>query len=295
MQRALIVCFLGALVAVLLLGLPRSVSARERVVVHVSAEGDTTLGENLSEVIIAKLAETGDYELVGTGELRASASDIQTVREVGLDACLELPACLSEVGARAQAVRALLGRVRRAGSEYAVDLRLVRADTFRTEAQELERAPAELGSLIAAVQRGAGALVETTTRAPSAPSSPPAARALPDVPQTSAPASAGPPSPREAPKAAYSSVSTSTGPQPARGADSAWTTYAGFAAAGLAVIAFSTAAITGGIATAPPEGDTRAERQKDIERRESYASTANAAFVAGGVLTAGSVVLFAWP
>ena len=70
--------------------------------------------------------------------------------------------------------------------------------------------------------------------------------------------------------------------------------YVGFTAAGLAVVAFSTAAIAGSIASSPPSGDTRKAQQEDLERRQDYAVAANVAFVAGGVFSAVAVVAFVW-
>ena len=70
--------------------------------------------------------------------------------------------------------------------------------------------------------------------------------------------------------------------------------YVGFVAAGLAVVAFSTAAVAGSVANAPPSGDTRKLRQEDIERRENYAVAANVTLAAGGVFSAVAIVAFLW-
>lgn len=61
------------------------------------------------------------------------------------------------------------------------------------------------------------------------------------------------------------------------------------------MISFAGGAIAGSIATAPPSGDTRKERQVDLERREGYVTAANVLFVSGGVLSAVAVVAFVWP
>ncbi|HVR19203.1 MAG TPA: hypothetical protein VMS65_05900 [Polyangiaceae bacterium] len=280
---------LGGLVAIVVLGVAPAALARERVAVYVSAEGDSALAENLSEVIIAKLAEKGAYELVGTKELETSARGIPTVQKEGLDACIALPTCLAELGGRANLRRALLGSVHLRGYEYEVELRLVRTDTFQTEQRKLERTSFEVASLIGGVQAAVVELMDAASRTNAAASNAALVPGLPTLTPTAV-AVPPPPPPREAPKAALTDVP----PAPPQEGTS-WTTYAGFGTAGLAVVAFSAAAIAGGIAASPPGGDTRQERQDDIERREEYATAANVALVAGGILTASAVVFFVWP
>src|SRR5688572_27021376 len=92
---------LAALVFLLVLSCTGSASARERLAVFFVVDTDPALGENLTEVTIAKLAEARDFEFVGMRELAARLSEIPKVRDEGLGPCLETPACLAEVGVRA--------------------------------------------------------------------------------------------------------------------------------------------------------------------------------------------------
>lgn len=71
--------------------------------------------------------------------------------------------------------------------------------------------------------------------------------------------------------------------------------YIAFGTEALAAVAFSTAAVTGTIGTAEPQGRSRDQIQKDLERRERYASTANVLLVTGGVLAGVYVVSFMVP
>jgi hypothetical protein len=74
-----------------------------------------------------------------------------------------------------------------------------------------------------------------------------------------------------------------------------WRTVVGFSAVGLAVVAFSAAAVTGISATSPPSGTTRKQRQDDIEHKENQAQTANLLLAGGAALSVVAVVSFAWP
>jgi hypothetical protein len=251
---------------------------RERIAVFVVAADDPELSQNLTEVTIAKLAEARDVELVGMGELGASLNEIPTVRSSGLVACLEEPACLAEVGARAGAGRAMIGNVRREGPNFELELILVRTKTSLAEGKKHAEVPADLSRLIEAVQAAAIELIHPTDTS------------APEAPPTLTPGA--PP-----PEGATSSTSTSPlHPSDDRKASKTpWQTYVGFGAAGLAVVAFSAAVITGSIATAPSSASTRQQAQDDIERKEKYATAANVSFVAGGVFSAVAVVSFVWP
>jgi hypothetical protein len=70
--------------------------------------------------------------------------------------------------------------------------------------------------------------------------------------------------------------------------------YAGAAATALAAVSFSAAAVIGTIATQDPSGATRAMAQSDLDRRESYATTANTLLAAGGILAIAAGAAFAW-
>jgi len=160
MRAARAVKLLALLAALAVLAPARSLAARERLAVFVAVDGEPALAENLSEVTIAKLAGSGEFELVGAGELEATARDIPTVRAEGLAACFELPACLAEVGIRAQTKRAVLGRVTRDDAEYSLELALVHTGSFQTDRKEQRRAPGDIASLIGALQAAAEELVK---------------------------------------------------------------------------------------------------------------------------------------
>ena len=263
---------LAPFVAVLaVLAIARSAAARERLAVFIAVEREPALSENLAEVTIAKLAESGEFELVGSRELESIARDVPSAHKEGLAACVELPACLGEVGRRAGAKRAVIGKVTRGDAAYDLELSLVQTETFETQRKRQQTTPAELGALIAAVQTAAAELVapnapptdETPGRAPNSP--PPAAAGIETATAGAPPLSALDPT-----------SAKSSAPSDVQSAEPPWQMYAGFGAAGLAVVSFSPlAAVMANASHSPPAGDTRAERQADIEHRRNQAKAAN--------------------
>ena len=269
---------LAALVFLLVLSCTGSANARERLAVFFVVDADPALGENLTEVTIAKLAEARDFEFIGMRELDARLSEIPKVRDEGLGPCLETPACLAEVGVRASAGRAVIGTVRREGANFELELALVHTKSALVEKRTHAQVPADLPLLIEAVQTAAMELIRPT-----------------ETPALQG-AITGEPAPRSEPLAtAPSTPGARTAPADRAPERTSWKTYAGFGAAGLAIVAFSAAVITGGIATEPPTGATRKQAQDDLERKKGYATAANVAFVAGGVFSAAAVVTFVWP
>jgi hypothetical protein len=252
--------------------------ARERIAVFVVVAEDPELSQNLTEVTIAKLAEAGDVELVGMGELDASLREIPTVQKDGLAACLREPACLADVGARASAGRAVIGSVRREGPNFEVELVLVHTKTALAEGKAHAEVPADLPQLIEAVQAGAMELIHPSDTGTGA-----------AAPVAGNPG-ALPPQDATVPAKALEPV-----PDERTSKKTAWTTYAGFGAAGLAIVAFSAAVITGSIASEPPSGSTRQQAQEDLERKQNYATAANVSLAVGGVFSAVAIVSFAWP
>jgi hypothetical protein len=264
--------------------------AGERISVFMVVDGDRALAENLVEVTIAELSGAGDWELIGMRELESPLSRLTLVKTEGLAACLAAPACLSEVGARAGTRRAVIGKVERAPTSFEVTLSLVDTETFSTERQS-ESAPArDVNELIAIVQRSAAKLFDHDASPPiDAAHIAAGAKAPGTGAATSATIgrSAADPRPSAAVAVADASPAEPDEKPPV-------STYLGFGAAGLAVVAFSAAVIAGSVAKSPPSGETRKERQEDLERRNDYAVAANIAFAAGGVLSAVAVVAFVW-
>jgi hypothetical protein len=257
---------------VLALAVARPALASTRLAVFIVAD-DVALSDNLTEVAIARLAEKPGYELLGLRELEVRLNELQTVKSDGLRACFALPACLSEVGAMAGVDSAVIGDVRREEDHYRLDLALVDTRTGTPAARRSSGSPLDLDQLIAAVQAGVFEIVPSANVDPASPA--PLARV-------------------EDPSPTWRTVPRDTGRASERNKKSGGSIvpYIAYSTAGLAVIAFSAAAVTGTLATARPTGAGRAEVQSDLERRKDYASLANGLFVTGGVLAGASAVTF---
>jgi hypothetical protein len=256
----------------------RAASARDRLAVAVIADGDLELGDSLTEAAISSLAERGNHELVGARELRVRLVDVPDAP--ALEACIVQPACLAGLGSAVGARRAVIGAVRKNGTDVALELSLVETDSSAIVAKWSRIVRQDAASMVAAVATGAGELFAAKVAAPvGAP-----------APATLAPDATPPPA---TPALLHLDA------QPTKGDDgdrrsAARFGYLGATALALAVVAFSAAAVTGSVAEAPLLGDTRADMQGDLSRREDYATAANGLLVAGGALSAAAAGLFAW-
>jgi hypothetical protein len=257
----------------LTLTLTRPAVASARLAVFIVAD-DEPLSNNLTEVAISRLAEKPGYELLGLRELEGRLNELSTVKSDGLRACLALPACISEVGTMAGVESALIGDVRREDDHYRLELALFDGTSGTPAARLSRQTPIDLDQLISAVQAGVFELVPDAEveRTPQ----PPVARAQDPSPSRHRALRET----HEAPEREKESRAKSFVP------------YIAYGTAALAVVAFSTAAVTGTLATAHPVGDGRSEIQNDLERRKAYASVANSLFVAGGLLAGASAVTF---
>src|SRR5260370_20959033 len=228
-------------------------SARQRMVVVIVAGDDQTLADNLTEVAIAKLAETGDYQLIGFRELRGRLAEIPG--GAGWDACVVAPACLDRLLTGAAATAAVVGVVHKDDQGFRLRLTL-EAPGETGRAVPLQRTtPPDVALLVDAVLQGVGQLFAPAPLAATAPvASPPAAPAPVLVAAPRAPELVTPPAPARAPS---------------------YLPYAGYAATVLAAIALSGAAVAGELAVASPTRSTRAPIQADLGRRHRYATTPN--------------------
>jgi hypothetical protein len=262
---------LGAtLLGVCLLAAARPASARERLAVLVVAEQEPALADDLTEVVIADLAEHGDRELVGMRELRSRLGDV--LPAAGLGACVDDPDCLARLGAAAAATLAVIAKVTARDGGYHLELALTEMTSAKIEAQMSTDVPHGFDELVAALRAGVRELFPVRPEAPRL------------APVPAAPASAAAAGPT------LSLVAREPGPPRTR----RWAPYAGAVATGLAAVAFSAAAVTGTIAMQEPSGTTRAMAQADLDRRQGYATFANGMLATGTVLAVAASAAFAW-
>jgi len=255
----------------------RAASARERLAVAIVAAGDAELGDNLTEAGISSLAERGDHELVGTRELRRRLADEPSAP--ALEACVVQPACLARVANAVGARRVVVGEVRKDDAGFVLQLALADTDTGAREAEWSQKVAGDAESLVAAVATGVRALFAPKPASPSA-------GAVQLAPAPPAPDAGG------ASALQLEAAASGTGDGGRHG--NALAGYFGAGALGLAVIAFSAAAVAGNNAEEPLVGTTRADMQADLQRREEYASVANGLILAGVALSLTAGALFAW-
>jgi len=270
-----------ALAFVVVLGLCRIATARERLAVFFVAEFDPRLADNLTEVAIAKAAETPGRELVGARELRARLVEI--IGRGDFAACLTEPECLSRVGAAAGVERAVIGSVKREGEMFALSLVLADTRSATKQAEVTEQVPPKLDLLIAAVQKSVGDLFEQRAAADKATTDVDAPASAPATVTEVARNVAVPPP---------NLLRSTEGVPPVHPASHV--PYVGYGAAGLAVASLTAAIIAGSIGTGTATGATRADAQRDMERRKDYAMAANGLYAVGGALTAVSLAAFVW-
>jgi hypothetical protein len=262
----------------------RLATARERLAVFFVAEFDPRLADNLTEVAIAKAAETPGRELVGARELRARLAEIVKTGDFG--ACLTQPECLSRVGAAAGVERAVIGSVKREAGMFALTMILADTRSAAKQAEVAEQVPPKIDLLIAAVQKSVGDLFDQRAQAEKPPAEPAVVPAPPTEPAPIVPAQSNVVTPP--PNFLHSTDATPTE------RSASHVPYVAYGAAGLAVASFTAAILAGSVGTGTPTGNTRADVQRDLERRKDYAMAANGLYVVGGALTAASLAAFVW-
>jgi len=252
-----LVCFLGA---------AWPAAARERLAVLVVAKQAPELEDDLTEIVIAKLAERRDRELVGMRELRGRLGDILPAE--GLGACVDVPACLARLGAVAEAAEAVIAKVSPRSDGYLLDLALIDTRNGRSEARASTAVAPGFAQLVTALRASIDEVFASKREEPR-----PLPAAVPALPLADA---------------TPASIAKETGASRSR----RWLPYAGGVSLGLAAVSFSAAAVTGTIATQEPTGSTRVAAQADLQRRGDYAIAANALLAVGTLFVAAAAAAF---
>jgi hypothetical protein len=304
--------FLGGLLAIALaLPAPADAAPNERIAVLIlpSATGDLALADDLAEVVIARLAETGRYRLVGTRELRqalASGADDRIPSD-----CLQRPACLGRVGLIAGVRRLVGGNVRSDAGRFLLTLQITDIETgkggptfyrsideggvealvraAREGIDDLLRPAGEPGELrVETVPAGAMVTIDEQQRGTTPLLVSPVA---PGVHRLRIEMDGRFPLKRDLVIAPAESmlISVSDGELERR---RRWAPYLAYGSAGAALLSFSAAAFFGTLAGADPDGSTRREAQQDLDLRIGYANVANALLLVGTVLAGTSLYTF---
>jgi len=263
-------------VAVGLLASPPVAAARGRLAVLLSADDDVALADNLTEVAISTLAARRDGDLIGTQELRGRL--VAILPPGGLAACITSTACLAEVKMASGADRAVFGLVHRNGDQVTLNLAVVELGTGAQAARFSQTIPYALDRLISTLRQG---LEASFAKLPPAAANPPAVTPVAQLAMSRS-VNASP------------NLHLEARPPAEVGQRSAMAAYVGLGTSALGVVALSTAVVLGNIANQPLMGNTRAEQQADLARRESYRDAAIGVAVVGSLLMATAFGALVW-
>ncbi len=118
---------------------------------------DEELADNLTEVLIARLARRGDHEIAGKEELKTKLG----VDDRAASDCMSNPECLGRVGTELGVTRMVVGQLGRHGDDYIYNLNLIDIGTGKVENRVFEMvAGGKVNNLIAAVQSTADKLFQ---------------------------------------------------------------------------------------------------------------------------------------
>jgi hypothetical protein len=151
---------LGGILLLAALGLgaaPRPARAGEKIAVLVlgSSEKDAELADNLTEVLIAYVAQHGGFEIAGKEEFRAR---LGVENEKRSQACLDDIACLGRAGVSLGVRRIVAGSVGTRGKQYLFNLNLNNVEEGRIESRVFRLVEGGVEDLIHAVQEASGEL-----------------------------------------------------------------------------------------------------------------------------------------
>ena len=118
---------------------------------------DEELADNLTEVLISRLARRGDHEISGKEELKSKLG----VDDRAAADCMSNPGCLGRVGTELGVTRMVVGTLGKRGDDYVYNLNLIDIETGKVENRVFELvAGGKVQPLIAAVQSTADKLLE---------------------------------------------------------------------------------------------------------------------------------------
>ncbi|HJZ85440.1 MAG TPA: hypothetical protein VKN99_09735 [Polyangia bacterium] len=139
--------------------------------------GDQELAQNLSDVLVAHIADRTHAELVGREELRAQLG----LNDRNVLSCAGDTACLGRVGVQLKVDKMVVGTVSRGvGDEYVVNLTLIDVAQLRAERGELRKVHG-LPALVSEVQSIATAFTSRQPLPPPTVGAPPQTGTPPGV------------------------------------------------------------------------------------------------------------------
>src|SRR5580704_9224311 len=137
--------------------MPRQARAGEKIAVLVlgSSEKEAELADNLTEVLIAYVAQHGGFEIAGKEEFRAR---LGVENEKRAQSCLDDISCLGRAGVSLGVRRIVAGSVGTRGKQFLFNLNLDNVEEGKVESRVFRLVEGGVEDLIRAVQEASGEL-----------------------------------------------------------------------------------------------------------------------------------------
>jgi hypothetical protein len=287
---------------------PRLAQAERMGVLILPADDtDAGLAENLTEILIARIAEARGSEIVTAAALR---------RRVGLEtharaqACFEDIACMGRVGVSLGVRRVITGTVRSQQKQFLLSLTLTDIETGRVDARFFRLVQGAVPDLIKAAQEGADELFRPKLAAGRirVESTPEGARVTIDdsfvgtTPLISGPLVPGTHSVRVEMERRFPwksklqvlpdhDLEVKLGPEQLA-ARHIWPSYVAYGSLGGSAIALSVGIVFGLQSQTTPDSTERASIQQGLQQRQDLARMANISFATAGALALTSIATF---
>ncbi len=288
---------------------PRAALAGEKIAVLVlgTSEKDAELADNLTEVLIAYVAQHGGFEIAGKEEFRAR---LGVENERRAQDCLDDISCLGRAGVSLGVRRIVAGSVGTRGKQFRFNLNLDNVEDGKVESRVFRLVEGGVEDLIKAVQEASGELFRPHVEPGKIQiaSQPDGARVAIDnaylgvTPLISGTLLAGKHNVRVEADGHFpwaSRVEVLPGQElqiklspenlPRR---RAWPAYTAYGSAALAVAAIAAGGFLGELSQLQPTGNTRQQAMDDLDQKRHFALAANVSFGAAAVLGAVSLYYF---
>jgi hypothetical protein len=280
--------------------------AREKLAVLVlgTAEKDAELADNLTEVIIASIAQRRGVEMAGREEFRAR---LGVESELRAQACIDDLACLGRAAVSLGVRRIVAGTVGIRGKQYLFNLNLNNIETNRVENHIFRLVEGGVSDLIAAVQAATQELFRPRIEPGriQLTSSPAGARVSIDnaylgvTPLISGTLLAGKHTVRVEADGRFPWVSAvDVFPGQDLGVNvsevnlprrRAWPSNAAAGSAVLSGLSLAVGGFLGVLSQLPPSGATGEEVQSDFRQKQRFGTAANVAFLSGALFGAAAL------
>jgi hypothetical protein len=282
-------------------------SEKQAVLVLGIVERDAELADNLTELIIARIAQRGGAEIAGKEEFRAR---LGVENERRAQACLDDIACLGRAAVSMGVRRIVAGSIGTRGKQYLFNLNLDNVESGKVENRVFRLVEGGVEDLIRAVQEGTDELFRPRVEPGKiqVASFPAGARVSIDnaylgvTPLISGTLLAGKHDVRveadgrfpwtskvEVLPAQELQIKLTADNLPRR---KQWPTYTAYGSGTLAGVSFAAGGFLGVLSQLQPSGNTRAEAQQDEHQKSNFALAANISFGVGALFSAVSLYYF---